>query len=231
MLKMVALRFLSLCLALFFGLVPLAYSQPPPPADPQLKCDSSGLFLQWRAVEKARHYRYRLIDEDGKRLLQARTTNTSVNLGAGQPGENYTAKVRVKTKGSISKWASATVKCPAPPPAPAVTLTINQIYSDRADLEWTWKHLPASTVDVAILMRPKDTDGNCSWIHSRTIWPQPPPLEGKDAAKYYPVCSDTEYYWAFVIADASGILTWLKEEYFRTPPYTDQSCSYCMGEY
>lgn len=190
---------------------------PPPPADLQLKCDSTGLFFQWRAVEKAKHYRYRLIDEDGKRLLQARSSETSVHLGAGQPGENYTAKVRVKTKGSMSKWASATVKCP-PLPGPTVTLTINQIYSDRADLEWSWKNLPASTLDVAILMRPKDTGGGCYWNHSRTIWPQPPPLEGKDAAKYHPLCSDTEYYWAFVTHDASGILKWLKEEYFRTLP-------------
>ena len=205
---------LAICFALLFALVPLVLAQAPP-ADLQLKCDSDGLFFQWSAVEKAKHYRYRLIDENGKRVLQARTTNTSANLGAGQPGENYTARVRVKTKGSISNWANATVKCP--PPGPTVTLTIHQIYSDRADLEWSWKNLPASTLDVAILMRPKDTS-NCGWNHSKTIWRKPPPSEGKDSANYHPLCPDTEYYWAFVTYDSSGTLKWLKEQYIRTLP-------------
>ena len=211
---MTKVKLFAICLALLFALVPLVSAQAPP-ADLQLKCDADGLFFQWRAVEGAKHYRYRLINEDGKRVLQARTTKTSVILGAGQPGENYTAKVRVKTKGSISKWANATVKCPAPPPTPTVTVAINQIYSDRADIEWSWKDLPASTLDVAILMRAKDTRG-CGLTHSKTIWPKPPPLEGEDSANYHPLCPDTEYYWAFVTR--GRVLKWLKEVYFRTLP-------------
>lgn len=202
---------------------------PPPPKDPQLKCDAGGLFFQWRAVKGAKHYRYRLV-ADSQRRVNDRTKKTSVDLGAGEPGQTYTAKVRVKRKDGLSKWANVTAKCPAaaPIPDPSVEFTINHIYGDSAHLEWSWKHLPASTRRVVILMRPKVKDGLCGWLHSGEF---SLPSEGEHAEKFYPLCSDTDYYWAFAIEDTSGEIKFLKEEYFRTPPYTDQNCWLCYGPY
>ena len=187
----------------------------PPPADLQLKCDSDGLFFQWRAVEGAKHYRYRLIDEDGKRLLQARTTKTSVNLGAGQPGENYTAKVRVKTKGSISKWANATVKCPAAAPAqlPSVSIVVeNHRWLGDVVIKLEWKNLPESTLETLVFVKPLDNDncGSDGW----TLYPR---NEGRAEHYFQDFCPDTDYYVEFLYMDENAYIHYLEEVRFRTP--------------
>ncbi len=197
---------------------------PPPPADLQLKCDAGGLFFQWRAVKKAQHYRYRLV-ADGERLINSRTKNTSIHLGAGDPGQEYTARVRVKRKGKLSKWSSVKTQCPAaapipshtatPFPAPLVEVTITNIGRDRANIEWNWKRLPASTVEVVFIMRPEVYEDFCAGMNDG-IWP--PRSEGKEKRYYVHMCPDTSYYWAFMIAHKSGIVETLKEGLFRTLP-------------
>ncbi|MCY3796801.1 MAG: hypothetical protein OXG84_03265 [Chloroflexi bacterium] len=215
------------CASVMFALVPLAAAQPPP-ADLQLKCDADGLFFQWRAVKKAQHYRYRLV-ADGERLINSRTKKTSIHLGTGDPGQEYTARVRVKRNGKLSKWSSVKTQCPAAAPIldPSATFTINDIgrhpkycdyanICDYASVEWSWKHLPASTAFVVILMRPaEDYYHSCGRVFSRTYRL---PSEGKDAKVYYSLCPDTSYYWAFALQDTSGRIKFLEEARFRTLP-------------
>lgn len=186
----------------------------PPPADPQLKCDASGLFFQWRAVEGAKHYRYRLIGENGKRLLQARTADTSASLGAGDAGQNYTAKVRVKVKNGISSWASAQAKCPAPSPDVSFTFTVSRLTHESAVIDWSYQNMPAATIEAFISMYP-ETDDTCDG-HSETLGK---PFEAdKWASRYYYLCPDTSYYWAFRIVNGLGYLEMLGQTLFRTLP-------------
>ena len=188
--------------------------KPPPPADLQLKCDSDGLFFQWRAVESAKHYRYRLIGENGKRLLQARTTETSVHLGAGDAGQNYTAKVRVKLKNSISKWTSAQAKCPAPVPEVSFTFTVSKVTRDSAVIDWSYQNMPASTREAYISMYP-EVDDTCDG-HSEGLGK---PFEADTwASRYFWLCPDTSYYWAFRIVNNMGYINTLGETLFRTLP-------------
>ena len=195
----------------------------PPPQDLQLKCDAGGLFFQWRAVAGAKHYRYRLIAENGKRLLQSRSTETSVHLGAGDPGRNYTARVRVKTKGDISEWASVTVKCPAPapvpahsptpPPAPLVSISFFYIGRDTVIFDWNWKRLPAAAKWIYISIRPDDDencDGRTEQYHALE--------EGKGSFSYASLCPDTSHHVEFAVEDKAGYLSFIKKERFRTLP-------------
>lgn len=198
------------CASVMFALVPLAAAQPP--ADLQLKCDADGLFFQWRAVKKAQHYRYRLV-ADGERLINSRTKKTSIHLGAGIPGQTYKARVRVKVKGGLSKWASVETKCSAAS-APAVAVSITGIGRDRAKFEWNWKRLPASTAEIAFIMRPEVYNG-CGGFNSG-IWP--PTSDGKETKFYHPLCPDTNYYWGFWILHKSSIIETLDEGLFRTLP-------------
>ena len=173
------------------------------------------MFFQWRAVEGAKHYRYRLIDEDGKRLLQARTTETSVHLGAGDAGQNYTAKVRVKLKNSISKWTSAKAKCPAQAPAISFTFSVSKVTNESAVIDWSYQNMPASTHEVFISMYP-EIDDTCDG-HSESFG-RPGFLADTWSSRYYYLCPDTSYYWAFRIVNERYYIETLGETLFRTLP-------------
>ncbi len=185
----------------------------PPPKGLQLKCDGNGLFFQWRPDEKAKHYRYQLIAEDGERLIRSRTKETSVDLGAGEPGQTYTARVRVKRKNSLSKWASATAKCPAPAQPPSISFDFYYISRDAVNFDFSWQRLPAAARSIYIRVSPEDDD-NCDgpMEHYRAF-------EAGERNFYYSgLCPNTSHHVEFIIVDKSGYVQLLKKEHFRTLP-------------
>lgn len=194
-----------------FALIPLVAGQAPP-ADPQLKCDAGSLFLQWRAVERAKHYRYQLIAEDGERLIRSRTKETSVDLGAGEPGQTYTARVRVKRKNSLSKWASATAKCPAPAQPPSISFDFYYISRDAVIFDFSWKNLPAAARSIYIRVSPEDNDCDHRMEHYRAF------EAGERNFNYTGWCPNTSHHVEFIIVDKSGYVHLLKKEHFRTLP-------------
>ena len=179
-----------------------------------MKCDAGGLFFQWRPVEGAAHYRYRLLSK-GERILQSRTSNTSVHLGAGNSGQRYTARVRAKTDSGISKWASVKAKCPkaTPTPAPSVSFSISYLSRDIVIFDWSWKRLPADTKWIYIAIRAdddKDCDASIELFH--------PFEEGEGHKSYQGLCPNTDHHLEFATVDNLGYFRSIKKEHFRTLP-------------
>ncbi len=210
---MTRIRLFSIFVLAMFALVPQVAGQAPPPRKLQLKCDGNGLFFQWRADEKAKHYRYQLIAEDGERLIRSRTKETSVDLGAGEPGQTYTARVRVKRKNSLSKWASATAKCPAPAQSPSISFDFYYISRDTVIFDFSWQHLPAAARSIYIRVRPEDDD-NCDERMEHYLAFE----AGERNFNYSGWCPNTTHHVEFIIVDKSGYVHLLKKEHFRTLP-------------
>ncbi len=208
---MTRIRLFSICVLAMFALVPQVAGQAPP-RKLQLKCDRNGLFFQWRAVERAQHYRYQLIAEDGERLIRSRTKETSVDLGAGEPGQTYTARVRVKRKNNLSKWASVTAKCPAAAPAPSISFDFYYISRDAVIFDFSWKNLPAAARSIYIRVSPEDNDCDHRMEHYLAF------EAGERNFNYAGLCPNTSHHVEFIIVDKSGYVHLLKEVHFRTLP-------------
>lgn len=154
-----------------------------------------------------------LAAEDGERLIRSRTKETSVDLGAGEPGQTYTARVRVKRKNSLSKWASATAKCPVPVQPPLISFDFYYISRDAVIFDFSWQRLPAAARLIYIRVRAED-DNDCDGRteHYRAF------EAGERNFNYSGLCPNTSHHVEFIIVDKSGYVHLLKKEHFRTLP-------------
>lgn len=215
-----------ICFVLTFALVPLVSSQAQParPQDLQLTCDvdNARLLFQWGAVEGAQHYKHRLYIR-GKRMLQGRTTETSVRLLLGAPEQKYTTKVRVKVNGRMSKWATVKTKCP-PARERTVSFDFVSITRDTATVDIKWKGLPAYPVaKVYITAFPTENYRDCNY--TRRVADSPGASNWSERFVFDGLCPDNGYMLELVVKHeelsddpTDPYYYGLKREEFRTLP-------------